>query len=261
MNPQGYHAQEQCGDRPFIAWPGLRQLAGTQSLSAAYGAIFLLVYGGADILTDHYAHRGAIYFGFEPAIPFVPPMVLAYLSINVLLGIAPFVFRRWDEMMPLFLALTAETVLAGFLFLVLPLRCVYPEPTLSGVWGMLYRVADAVNLRHNEFPSLHVALTVTAAWAYGTRCKTTGQTLLSLWAGSIVASTVLIHAHHLVDVAGGLALALGGMIVVYPRASRLLDRLVAEAKAQPQRPGFVGSGVKDKIEVLSHRKEEVELTE
>jgi hypothetical protein len=58
-----------------------------------------------------------------------------------------------------------------------------------------------MNLSYNNFPSLHVAFAVSAAWAY----RRLGWWL---WAAAVALSTWLMWEHHLVDIVGGVALAL-----------------------------------------------------
>lgn len=230
-------------EEPFLAWPRLRDLRWTVAVSALCGIIFYAIFGGADFITSHYSRRFPSHFDFERAIPFVPEMTGIYLSLNLLTPLAPFVFRRWPQLIPLFATVVVETAVAGMVFLVFPTRLAFEPVTVSGFWGPLYHLADSINLDHNEFPSLHVALAVTVAAAFGRKLNPFGKLLMFIWAGLIAASTVLIHAHHILDVVGGLALAMVGIRFIYApleadqdrwelRVRRMLTRRTKEGTRQ-----------------------------
>ena len=70
-----------------------------------------------------------------------------------------------------------------------------------------FAFADQLNLRYNLVPSLHVAFAAICALAYARARGAAAALVFGTWAAAIAASTVLLHQHHLVDVATGLALA------------------------------------------------------
>lgn len=89
-----------------------------------------------------------------------------------------------------------------------------------GKWQGLFDVADGLNLRYNLAPSLHVALAVVCVAAYAARRGLPGKILFWSWGLTISASTLLIHQHHLLDVATGLLLAWVVYRTVYRAWSR-----------------------------------------
>lgn len=89
-------------------------------------------------------------------------------------------------------------------------------------------IADTVNLDGNNFPSLHVALSVSAVLAYLPLVKSPWKAFFATWALLIVLSTLLTRQHGLADVAGGLALAFGAMGFVYPKAVKTLAGIRAQ---------------------------------
>lgn len=219
------------GSGPFFAWPGAGNLKATLPLCGLFLAIFASVYAGASRLAGLRGELPRLYFGFELNLPFVPVLSLLYLTGPLILAAAPFVLRTWRDITPLFLTLTAETLAAGLCFLLFPVEQAYPPRTASGPWGEVFRIADALNLDHNEIPSLHVAFAVTAALVFGARCGRLGRTLFALWAVAVSASTLLLHEHHLLDVAAGAVLAFAAVGTIQRRASSrsFLDALRIEA--------------------------------
>jgi membrane-associated phospholipid phosphatase len=201
---------------PFLAWPVWRDLRATLGLCLGFLAFFYTVYGGADALTHLHTTRYPLHLPGELSLPFVPAMAVVYVSMNALLGLMPFVYRSARELWPVVITLAIQTLVAGVFFVALPVDLRFEHATPTGFVGAVFAYADTLNLRHNEFPSLHVTFALTAALLLGQRASPRGRALLLGWAAAISASTVLIHAHYVLDVVGGGALALLGVYVVYP---------------------------------------------
>jgi membrane-associated phospholipid phosphatase len=207
------------GPPPLFAWPGARHLGETVILSAAVLLLFAVVYGGADWVTG-FRGRHHVHLPFELQIPFVPAAVVGYMSLYGLFAIAPFILRRQRELRALAGTLAAAIVVGGICFLLFPAELAFPEPTNLGEWQGLYAVADLINLRYNLVPSLHVALTIICVDLFSRRAGWMAALVFWTWGAAICASTVLLHQHHLLDVAAGLALALAVNRIVYPRLAK-----------------------------------------
>ena len=219
------------GAGPFLAWPGMANLRVSLPLAFSFLKLFTSVYGGASLLAGLHAAHAMAYFDFELRLPFVPSLVIVYLTVPVALALAPFILRTWREITPLFLTLTVETLVGGLCFLLFPLEQGYPpRVAAAGFWGGLFHLADVLNLEYNEVPSLHVTFAVTAALVFGRRCGRLGRTLFALWAVAVAVSALLMHEHHLLDVAAGAVLAFATVGSVQRWASRdsFLDALQVE---------------------------------
>ena len=135
---------------------------------------------------------------------------------------APFLFRTPERLLPFGLAIVAELLAALAIYYVFPTEVPAARYDPSGVIGSLMWLADAINLDGNNLPSLHVALSTSAALGYAP-LMTTGWRISAFGlAGAIALATLLTHQHVVADVIGGLALAALGMGLVYPRAQRVL---------------------------------------
>jgi hypothetical protein len=215
------------GGEPFFAWPGMASFRLTLPLSYLFFKIFYSVYGGASLLAKLRRPLTDFYFSWEMRLPFLPSWSLIYLSVPLLLLATPFILRTWRGFTPFVLTLTAETLIAGVFFLAIPLAQAYPPRIADGFFGGVFHLADRLNLDYNKFPSLHIAFAVTLAAVFGRRCGWFGRTLFSLWLAAVLASTMLIHEHQLLDLLGGLALGLFGVVFVQRRVTdeRYLDAL------------------------------------
>jgi membrane-associated phospholipid phosphatase len=216
---------------PLFAWPGMASLKLTIPLSYLFSKIFFSVYGGASLLAKLRGARPDFHFAWELRLPFIPWLAIVYLSVPLLLLLTPFILRTWRSFTPFFLTLTAETLVAGVFFLLLPMVQAYPVREAHGFGGAIFHLADRLNLEYNEFPSLHIAFTVTAAVVFGRRCGPLGRTLFALWALVVAVSTLFLHEHHLLDLAAGATLGLVSVATVGRRTSQdeVLESLRIEA--------------------------------
>jgi membrane-associated phospholipid phosphatase len=195
---------------PFLAWPGWAHLRYAALMSFANSLWFVLVYGGMDSLTAWRSFRVPVHFPAELAIPFVPAMTLFYMSIYLLFWMAPFVLRTRREFRALVITLAIAIFCGGIGFLLFPADLAFGSPREEdlGIWSGLFHFADKLNLTYNLLPSLHVAFAVICVAIFSARAPVAGKVLLWFWAAMVAASTVLIHQHHLLDVATGWLLAL-----------------------------------------------------
>jgi hypothetical protein len=209
---------------PFLVWPGWGLLAQTLVLALPVTLWWVLIYHGANWLTGLRSDRVRVHLEHEPAMPFVPPFILGYLSMDLVFLPAPFILRNRRELEALALSLVMVTAVAGISFLLFPAELAYPR-TDPGAWAGLFTFAREMALPYNLVPSLHVAMSCICLAAYATRCGMTGKAVLSTWAIAIALSTLLTHQHHVLDVATGLALALAGKRFIYDGwRSRAPDR-------------------------------------
>jgi membrane-associated phospholipid phosphatase len=199
---------------PFLAWPGWVLLARALVLALPVTLWWGLVYHGANRLTELRSCRVRVHWDVERATPFVPPLILAYLSMDLVFVPAPFILRSRRELEALALSLAAVTAVAGISFLLFPAELAYPRCD-PGAWSPLFAFAREVALPYNLVPSLHVAMSCLCLAAYAARCGVAGKALLGTWAAAIALSTLCTHQHHLLDVITGLVLAVAGKRFIY----------------------------------------------
>ena len=201
---------------------------------------FILAYGGAEWLAEHHAYRVRLHFGIDLAIPFLPAMTVFYLSLNILLGSAPFILRTRRELKALAVSLAVATLAAAICFVALPGKAAFPVPSDAelGAWAGIYHFARWLARTHNFLPSLHVAFTTIAVIVYRGHAMRLGRALLSAWGLAIIASTLLIHQHYVADVASGMLLGWLTVRWVYRPMSAAVDRFPARQTPAANPPTY-----------------------
>jgi protein-tyrosine phosphatase len=177
--------------------------------------LFVVVYGGTNWLTALRpgADVRAWYFSWElTTIPYVPLLIVPYMSIDLLFLAAPFLCRDDRERRVLARRVVFSILAAAAVFLLLPLRLAWPErPRVAGWFGDLVEQSCTapflMEYPHNLFPALHITLCLILADVYARRTRGAVRILSHVWFILIGLSTVLTWQHHLVDIAGGAALA------------------------------------------------------
>src|SRR5437773_8712913 len=108
------------------------------TVSAGLSVLFLVVYSGCNWITGQRGQVGSFYFQWERAIPFVPFMILPYMSIDLFFIAAPFLCRTDEELRIFSRRFVAAILIAGVCFLFFPLRFVFPRPLPTGSIGAIF---------------------------------------------------------------------------------------------------------------------------
>lgn len=192
--------------RPLL--PLTKRLATFASWGTLVGIAFFSIYPTTNWLTSFRDHHYSLFFSGELQTPFVPEFIWLYLSMYVLFALPPF-FLNPPELKRLAKELILATGIAGMAFLLFPARLGFtrmlPEDALyREIFEGLFYVDHPFNLA----PSLHVVYSTTIGMAVAMRVGARLRAALFAWLALIVLSTMLVHQHHLLDVASGVALAL-----------------------------------------------------
>jgi protein-tyrosine phosphatase/membrane-associated phospholipid phosphatase len=177
--------------------------------SVRLSLLFLLVYGGCNWITAQRSDVGTWYFAWERHIPFVPLLIVPYLSIDLFFIAAPFLCRNAQERRTFARRTSFAIVVAGACFLLLPLRCAFERPAVTGWLGAIFTAFRRLDQPYNLFPSLHITLCTLLADIYARHTRGVVHAVLQVWFSLIGLSTVLTYQHHVVDVLGGGVLAAG----------------------------------------------------
>ena len=121
--------------------------------------LFLVVYGGCNWITAQRSDVGTLYFEWERHIPFVPLMIVPYLSIDLFFVAAPFLCRSRRELST-FAKRESLRPLSRREFASCFFRSGsrFERPHASGWLGAIFDWFRGMDAPYNLFPSLHIAL-------------------------------------------------------------------------------------------------------
>jgi membrane-associated phospholipid phosphatase len=160
---------------------------------------------------------GVFYFAWERAIPFVPFMILPYMSIDLFFVLAPFLIPSERDLKVFVLRVASAVVAAGICFLAFPLRFAFPEGHADGLLGVLFDWFRGMDAPCNLFPSLHAALMVLLLDVYMRFLRGIPRIAVMVWFVLIGLSPLLTHQHHVIDIVGGLVLAAACFYFIRPK--------------------------------------------
>ena len=199
----------------------------------AFLICFYFFYGLSSLVYNDDTVGMEVAFAWEKNIPFIPEFAWIYNSLALLLSCSLFIIRKRDRVHGYFIVLCAQVIIASIIFLWLPIEKTFPPRYGAETLPWIFILADTVNLDHNDFPSLHVCLAFTASLISARYVRPLYALLLIAWAVLIALSTMLIHEHHFIDVAGGLVLSLIGAVAYAQRSVRLSGMQVLQKQKSP----------------------------
>jgi hypothetical protein len=192
----------------FLGSPRGRLMRKACAASAWLSILFLIVYSGTNWLTSFRSDVGTWYYEWERYIPFVPLMVIPYMSIDLFFVAAPFLCRDDREIKVFSRRVAMAIAIGGLCFLIMPLKLAVDRPRLEGWLGALFGWFFVTDMPYNLCPSLHIALRTILAEKYSSHTRGLWNVVSHVWFCLVGLSTLLLYQHHVVDVIGGFLLAI-----------------------------------------------------
>ncbi len=169
---------------------------------------FQLVYGFTGWYAGYIGTTACVAFRWEQGIPFLPWMMLPYMSSGIFFALAFALCTRHAELRNLTRRINFITIATGAAFLIFPLRYSFPKAQLEEAWlRPLFQLLEQWDTPYNQAPSLHVSYAC-VYWSL-IRGKTRGifKSAVAIWLLLMGISTLFVYQHHLVDVLSALPLA------------------------------------------------------
>jgi protein-tyrosine phosphatase len=179
---------------------------------AVLGPFFFASYGFANWLASRRAEVGAIAFGWESNIPFLPWTIVPYWSIDALYALSVFVCASRRELDAHAWRLLLAQVVAVACFLLFPLRFTFVRPETDGFFGWMFDLLMGFDKPFNQAPSLHIALLVILWPLYLRHAGTASRWAVNAWFILIGASVLTTYQHHFIDIPTG---ALAGLLCLW----------------------------------------------
>ena len=174
--------------------------------SVGLGALFLIIYGWCNWFASQRTNVPNLFFEWERGIPFVPLMIIPYMSIDLFFVAAPFLCRSNRELATLVKRMATALLVAGVCFSLFPLRFAFARDPVNGWLGAFFDWFQGIDRPYNLLPSLHIALCVILAEKFARHTRGLLRRVLIIWFILIGLSAVLTYQHHVMDVVAGFAL-------------------------------------------------------
>lgn len=205
---------------------------------AFLGPFFFASYGFANWLASRRAEVGAIAFGWESNIPFLPWTIVPYWSIDALYALSVFVCASRRELDAHAWRLLLAQVVAVACFLLFPLRFIFVRPETDGFFGWMFDVLMGFDKPFNQAPSLHIALLVILWPLYLRHAPAAWRWAVNAWFVLIGASVLTTYQHHFIDLPTG---ALAGLLCLWLIPDQGASPLAAaRLTADPRRRQLAG---------------------
>ncbi len=190
---------------------GIRQ----QLLASLYCMLlFQLGYATAAIYASRLAFVPAFTFSFERCIPFIPWMILPYMSSGLFFALVPFLCRSRAELWGYAQRFSFITVVSICCFFIFPLRFSFDRPTVENpALGFFFTFLEKYDSPFNQAPSLHVAYACLFWSVIGKQLKGWIKWVLGIWLVLMGLATLTVYQHHLIDVITALILVHVGFIL------------------------------------------------
>lgn len=175
--------------------------------SVSLSLLFVVVYGTCNAITAQRHDVRTWYYSWERFLPFVPLLIVPYMSLDLFYVAGPFLCESGAELRKLTKQIVLAILVAGMFFLLMPLKFGYPRPQPTGWTGTIFKFLHAFDHPYNLFPSLHITLRTILASLYARHSKGILRAASHVWFSLIGFSALLTGQHHVPDIVGGFILA------------------------------------------------------
>jgi membrane-associated phospholipid phosphatase len=189
------------------------------TLMALNGVLFQALYSACNFAAARAGVTRHIATSWDAAVPFVPWMLVPYMTSVPLLVMAFLFTPTWQSLRALSQRCMLATVVGTLIFALWPLHIAIVRPASSNaVLSALGDLLQRLDAPYNQWPSLHVAYCMLVWVALRDRIASRpARIALAAWLMLVAASTVLTHQHYLPDFAGGVLLGATALWVVPAR--------------------------------------------
>ena len=167
------------------------------------GPFFFLTYGLANWAASLQHGLPSLFLSWERGIPFLPWMIVPYLSMDILFAGALFLCRDEREIRVHAARIVFATVLSVSIFLLYPMQYGIDRPATVGFYGPMFDLLYVFDGPFNQAPSLHISLAVIVWTVYARRGAGLLRRIIDIWFLLVAASVLFTWQHHLIDIAAG----------------------------------------------------------
>ena len=152
---------------------------------------------------------------FDSAIPLIPVFSIPYLLfLPLLVAVIFYAFFNQKKFRELMFTIIVVWLISDLFFIFYQTQVVRPEIIGSGFFNNLIRLIYSHDAPYNAFPSTHTSLSTVIA-LYFISIKNKWSILFIIFSVLIILSTLFTKQHYVLDVAGGLVLAIATFFLFF----------------------------------------------
>lgn len=162
--------------------------------------LFQFTYPFTAVYASGLAAVPSFVFDFEQHIPFIPWMILPYMSSGLFFCIVPFYCGQKKELLCYAKRFTFITLIAALCFLVVPLRFSFDRPQVENpLFTIFFSFLTEYDSPFNQAPSLHVAYACLFWSVLRWRFNGWKKIILGIWILMMGLGTLTVYQHHVID--------------------------------------------------------------
>ena len=176
------------------------------------GPFFFIVYNFCNWFTAQRLDVGVAAFAWEKHLPFMPWLILPYMSIDAFFAASVFLCRSKPELNQHVYRIIAAILISAAGFLLFPLKFSFAVPEVDGFNGLLFKTLFSFDKPFNQAPSLHISLLMILWVKYAQHLTGVWRKCLHVWFALIAVSVIGVYQHHFIDIITGFA---AGVLCLY----------------------------------------------
>jgi protein-tyrosine phosphatase len=170
--------------------------------------LFLIIYNFSAWYALHFEKSDSFVFSFEKHIPFVPWMIIPYMTSGLLFTLVFFFCSSEKDLMLLTKRINFTTIVSGLFFILFPLKYSFIKPQQDfGLLNYFYQFLITWDSNYNQAPSLHIGYACIFWAVINKEFKSGWRILLLGWILLLGISTLTVYQHHLIDIVTALLLS------------------------------------------------------
>lgn len=169
--------------------------------------LFLALYGFSGWYASSLSEVGSFVFDFECHIPFLPWMIIPYMSSGAFFIGVFFLCSSHKQLLLFTLRTNLLTILSCLLFVLFPLRFSFAKPAVDSPFlAFFFQFLNTWDTPYNQAPSLHIGYACLFWTVIRQELKGGWKVAAGVWLLLMAVSTLTVYQHHLIDIITALLL-------------------------------------------------------
>ncbi len=171
--------------------------------------IFIFFYKAAGIYASNLESVPSFYFPWEKNIPFIPWLVIPYMSSGIFFVIIFLLCKTKESLWILVKQINSITIISSISFFLFPLKFAFEKPEIKNSFlSIFFQFLERMDNSFNQCPSLHISYAVLFVIVFQKEIKSKIKYIFHIWFLLMGLSTVFIYQHHIIDIIFALLLTI-----------------------------------------------------